>query len=89
MDPQKVTIRKSDMSEEMRTFAVKTFVEAVEKGKSEKELCSYVKTAFDKTYLPTWHCVVGRDFASHVTFDEQSYLHFQYGAFTVLLFKCG
>lgn len=30
-----------------------------------------------------------RPFDSHVTFDEQSYLHFQYGAFTVLLFKCG
>ncbi|THD28914.1 Dynein light chain [Fasciola hepatica] len=89
MDPRKLTVRKSDMSEEMQKFAVKTFVEAMEKGRTEKDFCSYMKTAFDSTYTPTWHCIVGRDFASHVTFDEQGYMHFQYGAYTVLIFKCG
>ncbi|GAA48630.1 dynein light chain type 1 [Opisthorchis viverrini] len=89
MDYSQFKIKKCDLPEETKKLALKTYKEAIEKCKNEKEICSYMKTMFDKECVPTWHCIVGRDFASHVTYDESKYIHFEYGNHTVLLFKCG
>ncbi|KAF5403554.1 Dynein light chain [Paragonimus heterotremus] len=89
MDYNKYTIKQCDMPDDMKKFVLRTFNEGNEKFKNEKEICSYIKLALDKEYLPTWHCFIGREFASHVTYDPGTYLHFLIGNHTVLVFKCG
>ena len=37
---------------------------------TEKEVAHQIKTEFDQTYEPTWHCVVGRHFGSYVTHEK-------------------
>ena len=34
---------------------------------------------FDKKYNPTWHCVVGRNFGSHVTHETKHFIYFYLG----------
>lgn len=43
--------------------------QAKEMSKLEKDMAKAVKEAFDVKFGPTWHCVVGRCFGSHVTYE--------------------
>ncbi|CAH8439023.1 unnamed protein product [Dicrocoelium dendriticum] len=89
MNYSKFTVKKCDMTDEMRDMALQLFNEAIEKCDNEKDICSYLKSGFDKEYQPTWHCIAGRDFASHVTYDLQNYIHFTHDNLSVLLYRCG
>lgn len=35
---------------------------------TEKDIAEHVKAFFDSKYAPNWHCVVGKNFASVVTY---------------------
>ena len=58
----KAVIKNADMSEEMQQSAVDYAQDAMEKYTIEKDIAAYIKKEFDKTYNPTWHCIVGRNF---------------------------
>lgn len=38
---------------------------------------------------PNWHCIVGKSFATVVTYESRHYLHFEQGQLSVVLFKFG
>ena len=40
----------------------------MDKKDEEAIIAEHVKNYFDKKYAPNWHCVVGKHFASYVTF---------------------
>ena len=46
---------------------------------TEKEISEYIKCFFDKKYSPNWHCVVGKHFASYVTYTSKHYIFFYIG----------
>ncbi|XP_004487830.1 uncharacterized protein [Cicer arietinum] len=48
-----------------------------------------IKIEFDNRYGPTWHCIVGRNFGSHVPHEVKHYIHFFFKDKAVLLYKFG
>ncbi|TYG73648.1 hypothetical protein ES288_D04G118400v1 [Gossypium darwinii] len=58
-EPKKVIIKSADMKDDMQKVA------AFEKNNVEKDVGEYIKKEFDKKHGPTWHCIVGRNFAAY------------------------
>ena len=40
----------------------------------EKDIAAYIKKEFDKTYNPTWHCIVSRNFDSYVAHETRHFM---------------
>ncbi len=55
-------IKNADMDKEMQDDAVKFAKEAFEQFSIEKDIAAHIKKEFDKSHLPTWHCIVGKNF---------------------------
>lgn len=60
---QKAVVKNADMSEEMQREAVDIANEAMLGQAIEKDIAAAIKKRFDNKYGPTWHCIVGRNFA--------------------------
>jgi len=54
-----------------------------------KDCAQLIKDEADREFGPTWHCVVGTEFGSFVTFEKNSVLFFHVGHMKVLLWKHG
>lgn len=80
-------IKICEMDPEMRDFAIETGIQATQVKNAEKEISSYIKKTFEERYQPNWHCIVGRHFGAHVTFEAKNYIYFYIGQMGVLLFK--
>lgn len=39
----------------------------------------YIKKEFDKKHNQTWHCVVGKNFGSCVTHEQENFIYFYIG----------
>ncbi|KAA3670477.1 dynein light chain LC8-type, partial [Paragonimus westermani] len=64
LDSETAVIEVNEMPVGMQADAVRFTVDAMNRGHDEGIMATYVKRAFDKTYEPSWHCVVGRNFGS-------------------------
>lgn len=91
-------IKDSDMTPEMQQKAFQWAEEALclfqvkENGYvkriDEKNVAGYIKKKFDRMYHPTWHCIVGKNFASYVTHQTECFTYFYTQTIAILLFKC-
>ncbi|KER20935.1 hypothetical protein T265_10622 [Opisthorchis viverrini] len=61
-DVNQADIKKVDMPDEMRDFALKAATEALDRHKEDWEVGAYVRERFDEKFKPAWHCIVGRSF---------------------------
>ncbi|THD23301.1 Dynein light chain DLC [Fasciola hepatica] len=86
---RKISVRSSEMAEDKKQDAIAVTMEALELYDIEKNVAAHVKKVFDKKYGPTWHCVVGYQFGSYVTHDENNFIYLDLGVVGLLLFKCG
>ncbi|XP_055988092.1 dynein light chain 1, cytoplasmic-like [Sorex fumeus] len=86
---QKAVIKNADMSEEMQQHSVKCATQALEKYSMLVDIAAHIKKEFDKKYNPRWHCIVGRNFSSYVTYKKNHYILFELGQMTIMLFKHG
>lgn len=84
-----VIIRKIDMADEKKDYALACAIEALEKFDLENEIASFIKGEFDSKYQPTWHCIVGRNFGSFVSHLAKNYIYFDVHQYAFLLFKSG
>lgn len=89
VDAQDVEVRNKDISEEHLAAAIRLACEAVGCCRTELEVAQYIKNAFDISFGPKWHCVVGRHFASHVSYEPSHYVYLKVGREVILLFKSG
>ncbi|CAH8479221.1 unnamed protein product [Schistosoma curassoni] len=89
MGERKPLINNADMSDDMQQEAVNCASRALEKSSIEKDIAAFIKKEFDKKYNPTWHCIVGRNFGSHVTHETKHFIYFYMGNVAILLFKSG
>uniref|UniRef100_A0A0N4UUM2 Dynein light chain n=1 Tax=Enterobius vermicularis TaxID=51028 RepID=A0A0N4UUM2_ENTVE len=72
-----------------KTFPVqslKVIKRAFQQCTVEKEVATFIKISVDEILGPTWQCIVGRSFGSHLTYEY--YAHFTYAKFTIILLKC-
>ncbi|KAF7257489.1 hypothetical protein EG68_05366 [Paragonimus skrjabini miyazakii] len=89
LDSETAFIEVNEMPVGMQADAVRFTVDAMNKNHDKGIVAAYVKRVFDKTYEPSWHCVVGRNFGSCVGHEGRSFTYFYLRENGVLLFKCG
>ena len=75
----KPVIKKADMEEDMKQFAIKNAEHALDVASSELLIANYMKNSFEKTYTGVWHCIVGRNFGGFVTHEKCKYIFFYIG----------
>ena len=57
--------------------------------KIENKIAKHIKEKFDEKYGPNWHCVVGKNFNSYVSYESKHYIFFYEGQLAILLYKMG
>uniref|UniRef100_A0A0N4UNQ2 Dynein light chain n=1 Tax=Dracunculus medinensis TaxID=318479 RepID=A0A0N4UNQ2_DRAME len=82
-----IILRSTNFDDSLRELAYEVTKQALETYVIENEVASHIKRRFDAYAGPPWHCIVGRNFGSHVEYDL--YIHFSYDRFAIILFKCG
>mmetsp|Transcript_49358 Transcript_49358/g.67187 ORF Transcript_49358/g.67187 Transcript_49358/m.67187 type:complete len:90 (+) Transcript_49358:20-289(+) len=82
-----VTWKICEMTAEMQQDVENQVNRALDKSMIEKEIAENIKKFFDEKYSPNWHCVVGKHFASYVTYTSKHYIFFYIGQMAILLYK--
>ena len=41
------------------------------------------------SHRPTWHCILGKNYGSHVVHATKNFIYFYIGQIAILLFKSG
>ena len=85
----KAHVKTVDMSEEMEKDAIAIATEAIHEYNIESQVASHIKREFDKKYSPTWHCIIGRNYGSHVVHATKCFIYFYLGQQAITLFKSG
>jgi len=87
MTERNVTWVVCEMDQEMKNDVEVQVNRAIDSKETEKEISEFIKCFFDKKYSPNWHCVVGKHFASYVTYTSKHYIFFYIGQMAILLYK--
>nr|CDS27992.1 dynein light chain [Hymenolepis microstoma] len=82
-----IAVKCVRMSEEMINSAAKMAEDALRQNTTRKDVAAYVKKGFDEKYGPLWHCIVGKDFGSYVTHQDQGFIVFRVDDWAFLLFS--
>ncbi len=77
------------MSSEMQEYAISTALRALNKYNNEYKIATFIKREFDKKYGQTWHCIVGHNFGSCVSRENEHFIYFSSGRMAILLYKTG
>ena len=75
------------MTYDMKQDVEKQVNLALDKSDTEQQISELIKKFFDSKYAPNWHCVVGKHFASYVTYTSKHYIFFYVGQTAILLYK--
>ena len=63
-----------EISDDMKKAFVTQVNKIMDDTDQEKAIAEHIKAYFDKHYAPNWHCVVGKHFASFVTYQSKNYI---------------
>jgi dynein light chain LC6, flagellar outer arm len=80
-------IQASDMPSEMQRFALYSASQALRLYSLEKNIAESIKQDFDRTFKPTWHCIVGKNWGSCVTHSKEHYIRMMNSNLIILLYK--
>ncbi|KAI1717216.1 dynein light chain type 1 domain-containing protein [Ditylenchus destructor] len=86
-EPLSVIIKATSMNVDQQKQAVEIANMALDSCGMENEIATFVKKKFDEITGKTWHVIVGRNFGSHVSWEQ--YIHFTVSKITILVFQCG
>lgn len=89
MSEGKETIIDMPDNSDMKAEAMKEAKWAVDNIKVEYKMSKHIKEKFDEKYGPNWHCVVGKNFSSFVSYESKNYIFFYEGQLAILLYKIG
>lgn len=76
-----------EISDDQKKDFVTQVNKIMDETDQEKPIAEHIKAFFDKNYAPNWHCVVGKHFASYVTYQSKNYIFCQIGQHAILLYK--
>lgn len=86
-----VSIKSTDMPDDMLRDAITAAVQALELKEDDKpwenQIASHIKKEFDKTYRPSWHCIVGQNFGSYFTHENTNFVYFMIDDICILLWR--
>lgn len=80
-------LKFTDMNDEMVKEVYERTMDFLEMYTSHREVAQNLKNVFETKYNPTWHCIIGRLFGAHVTYEAKNYIYFYIGQVAVLLYK--
>lgn len=83
----KPVIKIKDISEELENEILSNAKSALEKMHTTQEIASHLKDELNRKYNGNWHCFVGRNFGSYVTYEAKNYIYFYIGQYAFLVFK--
>lgn len=89
VDRVQPVIKNTDMTVEMQKDVEEVAKRAIDYCNTDKEVATFIKDDFRSRYHGTWHCIVGRNFGSFVTFERSFYIYLYIGQTAILLFKTG
>uniref|UniRef100_A0A0N4Z3B2 Dynein light chain n=1 Tax=Parastrongyloides trichosuri TaxID=131310 RepID=A0A0N4Z3B2_PARTI len=78
----------NNIDNEMKDKIIDITDRALHEKNTESDVASFIKTECDTNFGPTWHCIIGRSFGSHVTYEKYLQLSFT-KCMRVVVFKCG
>jgi len=73
------SVNGEGLNQEMQDHAIQLAKTGLALCKNECELAAFIKKGFDSEFHPTWQCIVGRTFGSHVGHGEGDCLFFYLG----------
>ncbi|CAE7188029.1 Dynll1 [Symbiodinium pilosum] len=79
----------TDEGSEYIRDAVQQASTAMGKFENEKDISRHIKAFFDGKYGPNWHCIVGKGFATHATYEAKTSMFFYLPPLAILLYKMG
>lgn len=83
-----LSVRSSDMTQEMQQQAIQICVEAASQFTSGSKIASAIKRQFDSAYPEVkWHCLTGKAFGCFVTYDPGCFIHLAVDKDEVILFR--
>uniref|UniRef100_A0A914H076 Dynein light chain n=1 Tax=Globodera rostochiensis TaxID=31243 RepID=A0A914H076_GLORO len=85
-EPLSVVIKATSMNLDQQKQAVEIANIALDTCTLESDIASSIKKKMDEITGQTWHVIVGRNFGTHVSW--QQYVHFEAGKITILIFQC-
>mmetsp|Transcript_92091 Transcript_92091/g.287092 ORF Transcript_92091/g.287092 Transcript_92091/m.287092 type:complete len:93 (+) Transcript_92091:66-344(+) len=86
---KKIQSTDTDENSEMRRDAFQQASVAMGKFENEKDISKHIKQFFDGKYGPNWHCVVGKGFATHSTYEAKTHMFFYQPPLAILIYKMG
>lgn len=89
MDEIPAVIKASKMPEEKIRTAIQIAADAKSKFNKLNLIAAHIKKEFDKMYQPSWHCCVGNNFGSNVTYEDENLVYFFLKEMAVLVWKSG
>jgi dynein light chain LC8-type len=63
-----------EVSEDQKKDFVTQVNKIMDDTEKEQAIAEHIKAYFDKNHAPNWHCVVGKHFASFVTYQSKNYI---------------
>lgn len=84
-----IEVKNCEMDNTMKERACEIMRNAVDQCQIERDMALFIKKQMDREFGPKWHCIAGRHFSSHVSYDPHHYLYVQLGRRVFLLFKAG
>ncbi|KAK3226283.1 hypothetical protein Dsin_006145 [Dipteronia sinensis] len=87
----RAVVRETDMPEELQSHVMELAYKALDLHEVSdcQSIAQYIKQKFDEAYGPAWHCVVGKDFGSCITYICGSFICFHVEMMEFLVFKDG
>ena len=82
-----VDVRECNLSNRVKEQVIDFARTAFEQSSVATAIAKYVKTQLDKEFEPTWHVIVGRDFAMAVSHVSEGLMYFYVGNIAFLVFK--
>ncbi|KAL5107906.1 Dynein light chain 1 cytoplasmic [Taenia crassiceps] len=77
------------MSDSMQQMAAEVSADASVRYNTLVAISKFIKETFENQYGNTWQCVVGKDFASYISYHDDDFIMFRLEDLSVLLFRCG
>ncbi|VDK35819.1 unnamed protein product [Taenia asiatica] len=78
-----------DLHEKNETLFLEVVQTACQLYDDLVDLSTAIKQTMDEKYGPTWHVVVGPNFASHIMHEKNAFAHIKCNNLSFLIYKYG
>ncbi|THD28644.1 hypothetical protein D915_000570 [Fasciola hepatica] len=82
-------VQRSDMKGDMHGEVVKLANELWHDVRVPRKVAEEMKKYMDTKHQRAWHCIVGRDFNSYISYETGTFMDFMIGDYNFILYKNG